>query len=56
MKEPVQEELFTPIKHKLQISDSPEMDPPLKPADKTLLSKVTKDGSVARVEEAKKAE
>jgi hypothetical protein len=39
-------EMFTPVKHKIQVSDSPEMDPPLKPPDEKLLSKVTKEEPV----------
>lgn len=46
MKKPTQEELFVPVKHKVQVSDSPEMDPPLKPPEDKLLSKVTKDEPV----------
>lgn len=34
------------MKHKVQVSASPEMDPPLKPADERLLSRVTKDEPV----------
>jgi hypothetical protein len=41
-----QEEMFTPVKHTIQVSDSPEMDPPLKSPDGTLLSKVTKEEPV----------
>jgi len=37
------------MKHKFQISTSPEMDPPLKPADEVLLSRVTKDERAAAV-------
>jgi hypothetical protein len=43
-KKPEQDELF--VKHKVQVSNSPEMDPPLKPPDEKLLSKVTKDEPV----------
>jgi hypothetical protein len=46
MKKPTQEELFTPAKHTVQVSNSPEMDPPLKPPDEKLLSKVTKEEPV----------
>jgi hypothetical protein len=46
MKKPVQDDMFPNAKHKVQVSSSPEMDPPLKPPEEKLLSKVTKEEPV----------